>query len=377
MSNHKGVLILTASAGGGHIVAARALEHEFRRQAPDLTVEVLDALALTRPYFRRAYGGGYLALVRHAPALFGWLYDRMDSPDPGWLDRARRWLQNQNRARLVREVRARSPCLVVCTHYLPAEFIAQMKQAGMVSCCHVIVTTDYETHRMWVQEPCDCYYTATPDARYLLTTWGVAPDRILVTGIPVRPGFDDTLDPADARRRCGLPEASATVLMLCGGFGVGPAADLLRALATLPAPTQVVVIVGRNEKLQRQLERQAGTSDGRVRVVGYTDRVHEWMRAADIVVSKPGGLTVAEALACGRPLVIVNPIPGQETRNADYLLENGAAIKVNHLRLLAPRVSALLDDRRHLERMQAAARALARPLAAADIARDALKRIAG
>jgi len=376
MSTNDGVLILTASAGGGHIVAARALEHEFRRQAPGLSVEVLDALALTPRYFRRVYGGGYLALVQHAPALFGWLYDRMDRPEPGWLDGARRWIQNQNGTRLVREVQVRRPRLVVCTHYLPAEFVAQMRQAGMVSCCHVIVTTDYETHRMWVQEPCDRYYAATPDAAYLLATWGVSPDRIRVTGVPVRPGFDTACDPTEARRRCGLPEGPRVVLMLCGGFGVGPAAELLAALTTLPAPAQIVVIVGRNEKLQRQLERQAGASDGRVRVVGYTDRVHEWMRAADVVVSKPGGLTVAETLACGRPLIIVNPIPGQETRNADYLLENGAAIKVNHIRLLAPRVATLLSDAARLERMQAAARTLARPQAAADIARDALGRIA-
>jgi processive 1,2-diacylglycerol beta-glucosyltransferase len=200
----------------------------------------------------------------------------------------------------------------------------------------------------------------------------VAPERVRVTGIPVRPGFEQMLDRHEARRRCGLDLNRPAVLLLCGGFGVGPTAELLRELVFMPAEAQVMVVVGRNEKLRARLERQVAGAARPVRVVGFTDKIHEWMQAADLVVTKPGGLTVAESLACGLPMVIVDPIPGQEVGNADYLLEHGAAIKVNNARLLGHRVSALLADPARLERLRAAARAIARPHAARDIAADAL-----
>jgi processive 1,2-diacylglycerol beta-glucosyltransferase len=143
----------------------------------------------------------------------------------------------------------------------------------------------------------------------------------------------------------------------------------------MAADAQVVAITGRNEKLQARLEQQARHASRTVIVQGFTERVHEWMRAADLVVTKPGGLTVAEALACGLPLVIVNPIPGQETRNSDFLLENGAGIKVNNVRLLGHRVSMLLREPARMAALRAAAARLARPYAAREIVTDALQLI--
>jgi processive 1,2-diacylglycerol beta-glucosyltransferase len=372
MEQGGGILILTASAGAGHLIAARAIEHALRAQAPDVSIEVLDVLTISNLLFRKLYAGGYLGLVRHLPTAMGWLYDAMDRPGGRGQDAARVWLQNLNKLPIVRYVLQRRPGLIVNTHYLPAEIVAQMRRAGQLACPQVTITTDYETHRIWAQEPAERYYTATQDGKVYLTTWGVAPERVLVTGIPVRPGFDQTLDPGEARRRCGLDPTRRVVLLLCGGFGVGPIAALLRELVFMPGVVQVVVIAGRNETLRSRLEQQAAGAPCPVRVVGFTEQMHEWMRAADVVVTKPGGLTVAESLACGLPLVVVNPIPGQETRNADYLLEHGAAIKVNNARLLGYRVSGLLADGSRLERLRVAARTIARPHAARDIAADAV-----
>ncbi len=372
MERGRDILILTASAGAGHLIAARAVEHALRAQAPDVRVDVLDVLAISNILFRKLYAGGYLGLVRHLPTAMGWLYDAMDRPGGRGQDAARVWIQNLNKLPTVRYLLQRRPGLIVNTHYLPAEIVAQMRRADQLNCPQVTITTDYETHRIWAQEPAERYYTATEDGKVYLTTWGVAPERVRVTGIPVRPGFDQALDPREARQRCGLDSNRPVVLLLCGGFGVGPIAGLLHELVIMPGAAQVVVIAGRNEGLRSRLERQAAGAPRPVRVVGFTEQMHEWMRAADVVVTKPGGLTVAESLACGLPLVVVNPIPGQETRNADYLLEHGAAIKVNNARLLGHRVSGLLEDRPRLERLRAAAQAIARPHAARDIAADAL-----
>lgn len=444
MTERDDLLILTASAGGGHLVAARAMEAALRERAPQLRISVLDVLALANPLFRRLYAGGYLALVRHVPAAMGWLYDTMDRPNPGLSDNLRIAIQDANKGPIVRAIRQRRPRLIVHTHYLSAEIVAQMRRARQIDCPHVIVTTDYETHRIWAQQPAERYYTATEDGRFYLTTFGVPPERIAVTGIPVRAGFASPEDVAAARRECGLDPDIPVVLLLCGGFGVGPVVEIFAELWAMPAAAQIVVIVGRNESLRRRLEKHAGaaasnppttagTDPGRygtagaalvapersppavagvrrsdepgapatgladpregpdalrgtrpsawgsspaarsVRVLGFTDRVHDWMRAADVAVTKPGGLTVAEALACGLPLVIVNPIPGQETRNSDYVLERGAGVKVNSPRLLGRRVSALLADLSRLTALRTAARAAGRPKAAADIAADALE----
>ena len=372
MSRSNVILVLTTSAGGGHLIAARALEHALRAQAPDADIEVLDVLAITNVLFRKFYAGGYLGLVRHAPAVMGWLYKTMDRPRNEVLDALRVWIQDLSKRPIVQHLLQRHPGLIVHTHYLPAEIVAQMRRAGQLDCPQVTVTTDYETHRIWVHEPTERYYAATEDGKVYLTLCGVAPERVRVTGIPVRPGFEQMLDRHEARRRCGLDLNRPAVLLLCGGFGVGPTAELLRELVFMPADAQVMVIVGRNEKLRARLERQVAGAPRPVRVVGFTDKIHEWMQAANLVVTKPGGLTVAESLACALPLVIVDPIPGQEVGNADYLLEHGAAIKVNNARLLGHRVSALLADPARLERLRAAARAIARPHAARDIAADAL-----
>lgn len=373
MNERDDILILTASAGGGHLVAARAMEVAVRARAPELRISVVDVLAIANPVFRRLYAGGYLALVRHLPAVMGWLYDTMDRPNPGLSDKLRVAIQDANKGPIVHTILRRRPRLIVHTHYLSAEIVAQMRRARRIDCPHVIVTTDYETHRIWARQPAERYCTATEDGKFYLTTFGVSPERIAVTGIPVRPGFVPPEDVTAARRECGLNPDLPVVLLLCGGFGVGPIVDLFGELLAMPAAAQIVVIVGRNEPLRRRLEANARGTERTVKVIGFTDRVHDWMRAADVAVTKPGGLTVAEALACGLPLVIVNPIPGQETRNSDYVLEHGAGIKVNSTRLLGRRVSELLADAARLTGLRTAARATGRPRAAADIAADALK----
>ncbi len=373
MNNRDVILILGASAGAGHMIAARAVEHALRTQAPHADIEVLDVLAISNILFRKLYASGYLGLVRHAPAAMGWLYEAMDRPNGRLQDAVRTGIQNLNKLPTVRYLLQRRPRLIVNTHYLPAEIVAQMRRAGQLNCPQVTITTDYDTHRIWVQEPTERYYTATSDGKVYLTTWGAAPDRVLVTGIPVRPGFDTPLDQHAARLRCGLDPARPVVLLLCGGFGVGPTAGLMRELVSMPADAQVIVIVGRNEKLKARLQQQVAGAARPVHVIGFTETMHEWMQAADVVVTKPGGLTVAEALACGLPLVIVNPIPGQETRNSDYLLEHSAALKVNNVRMVGYRVSTLLADPDRLRQLRTAARAIARPRAARDIAADALR----
>lgn len=373
MPPRKLILILATSAGAGHIIAARALEHAFRKQAPDVDVEVHDVLAHASRFFRRFYAGGYLFLIDHAPTFMGWVYDILDKPHSDSHHAIRLAFQNPHTRPIKRFICRRRPDLILNTHFLPAEIVAQLRRAGRCDCPQVTITTDYETHRIWAHPPTERYYTASRRAKTYLTTWGVPAERVLVTGVPVRPGFDMSLSQEDARQRCALDPHRPVVLLLAGAFGIGPIEVLLRQLLSLPPDVQLAVIVGRNEKLRAKLDSICAQTGRAARIIGYTDKVYEWMRAADIGISKAGGLTVAESLACGMPLVIAHPIPGQEARNSDYLLEHGAAIRVNSPQLLGDRVGTLLADPDRLRLMRDATRTIARPNAAAEIVSDALQ----
>ncbi|QOJ14280.1 MAG: glycosyltransferase [Planctomycetia bacterium] len=370
------ILVLSASAGAGHLTAARAVEQALARSAGPAAppVEVLDVLDLTNRLFRALYAGGYLAIVNHAPGAMGWLYEMMDRPGTRIRDAIRTGVQNLCSRRVAALLRERRPRLIINTHFLAAELVAQLRRRGALDCPQFTVTTDFETHRLWVQPPTERYFTATPEGKAYLASFGVPSDSIRVSGIPVRAEFEQPLDRADARSRLGLPLHRPIVLMLCGGFGVGPAERVLAALRAAPGAPHVVVICGRNHALHARLAR-AAQGDSQIAICGFTEDMHIYMRAADVAVSKPGGLTASEALVSGLPLVILNPIPGQEARNSDYLLEHGAAIKVNSLRLLAHRVGALLADPPRIAALRAAALRIARPSAAMIVAEEALQRI--
>ena len=369
MTERPRVLVLTASAGAGHVVAADALADALRRLRPDAVVQTHDVLESATEFFRHLYGGGYLLLARHAPNAFGWLYDATDRPPRRWTERLRRGFQWSQLRATMRRIRSFAPDLILNTHFLPAELVAHLRRRRRLDCPQATVATDFEAHRLWYADPVERFYVASALAVEQLVRWGAPRERIRITGIPVRRAFCQPLARTDARDALRLPQEKPIVLVLCGGFGVGPAAQIVAELRRHCPQAEHVVICGRNAALQRQLARRFGSN---ARIVGYTDQMHAWMRAADVAVGKAGGLTVSEALVAELPLVIFEPIPGPESRNADYLLERAAAVRANHIRLVGFRVGQLLTDRHKLLAMRRAARQLARPAAAETIARDAL-----
>jgi processive 1,2-diacylglycerol beta-glucosyltransferase len=364
------VLILSVSAGTGHLRAAEAIELALRERVPGADVRNVDVLDLSLPPFRRCYGGMYLDFVDRAPAVLGYFYrlmDRPDHPEPSAWDRLRLPLERISLRPLVNLLLHGGWGLVISTHFLPAEIVASLRREGRLHVPHVTVTTDFETHRLWVNQPCEHYFTATEEAAVYLERFGVPPGGASAVGIPIHPAFNRPLDRDACRARHGLPGDRPVVLQLAGGHGCGRTHEVFRALLDVEVPLDLVVVTGRNPKRKAKLEATPAPARHRVRVLGYTDHIHELMTAADLVVSKPGGLTTSELLAVGAAIVMVDPIPGQEDRNSDYLLENGAAVKVNHSPTLAYKVTSLLRDPDHLARLRANARSLARPRAAYDV----------
>jgi processive 1,2-diacylglycerol beta-glucosyltransferase len=374
MNSSPRVLILSASVGAGHLRAAQAVELALRETAPRATVRNLDVLELTNRAFRHLYGRAYLDLVNKAPHVLGYFYDLLDRPHRknSARDRLRLALEKLNLRRFIAFLKDQPWDLVINTHFLPAEIIAALRRKNELTLPQVTVTTDFETHRLWVNQPCDHYFTATGEGARYLISFGVPESDVTVSGIPIHPVFSKAKDQAATRKKLGLAGDRPVVLQLAGGFGVGPIAKLYQALLSVRRPLDVVAVTGRNEKVKAQLEALPTEGRHRTRVLGFTDQIDEWMAAADLVVSKPGGLTTSETLARGAVMVIVNPIPGQESRNSDFLLESGAAVKVNNVATLAYKVDALLEDAPRLAQLKANSARLGRPRAAYEVVSRAL-----
>ena len=368
------LLVLSASVGAGHLRAAEAVTLALRQLDPTAVVENLDVLDFTNAAFRRLYARSYLDLVNRLPHVLGYFYDLLDRPPSSQHkgDRLRLLVEKLNLRRFLRFLRTERWDVIVNAHFLPAEMIAALRRSGEIATPHLTVTTDFETHRLWVNQPCDHYFTATEEGALNLQQWGVPAADVTVTGIPIHPAFSEPRDLAECRARFGVAGDRPVVLQLAGGFGVGPVEKLYSGILAVETPLELIVVAGRNEELKTRLEQIEPPPRHRAHVLGFTTQMHELMALADLVVSKPGGLTTSEALACGTPMAVVNPIPGQESRNSDYLLENAAAVKINNLATLPYKLNRLFATPGRLAQLAANAKRLGHPRAAFDIAQRAL-----
>lgn len=368
-------LILTASVGAGHTRAAEAIARAWPTEQRRAGPQVVDVLQHVSAHFRVAYRDGYLGLVRWAPNLVGALYDRTDHVRaPSSLRRRRRLLLAAGAAGIGRLIRRERPEVLICTHFLASSIAAHLLQTGRVDCRLAVVVTDVDAHAVWYAEPCDRYFVATDMAARRLAGFGVGTSRILRTGIPIDPAFATPLDRPEARAALGLPTRGAVVLVTGGGVGVGPLVEIVEDLLAYGARSgssgrqrTVVAVAGRNARAEAAL--RALPPNPHLVVHGYTDQMRELMAAADLLVGKPGGLTSSEALASGLPMVIASPVPGQEDRNADHLLELGVAVRCRDRASVAWKVESLLDDPHRLASMRRRARAAATPEAAHQVVR--------
>ena len=402
------ILILTASVGAGHIRAAEAVELALKQLAPGSHVKNVDLMTCATAAFRRVYSKWYLDLVSKAPHLLGYFYDMTDKAPSvkSSRDKFRLMVERANLTKLSpileEQENGRGWDIVVNTHFLPAEIIARLrrkKKWPMISGTRrpipqFTVVTDFDAHGLWANDPTDHYFVATEEAAISLGRWNVPREIVSITGIPIHPVFAQSKQVQVCRARHGLSTDRPVVLLLAGGFGVGPIEQLFEAALKVETPIHLAVVCGKNESLKKTLSARGtgvparglrSTSDKsehgpkspchRTTILGFTKDMDELMAAADIVVSKPGGLTTSEILARGAAMAIVNPIPGQESRNSDYLLENGAAIKINSAAVLPHKLNTLLASPAKLAALRANAKSLGHPTAAFDVARAVLAAI--
>jgi processive 1,2-diacylglycerol beta-glucosyltransferase len=385
------ILIATVTAGGGHLAAAAAMQEAWTALRPKDVLEKVDLIKFFSPLHRKVHEDGYLKLVEHAPELWGMLFKKTDDPKRAQrLGKLKRVFPSASRAKFSRHLKKFKPDVVLCTHYLPLEALAELKsQAARRGAARkeaaaegdgsglplvVSIVTDFEAHALWMEECVDLYCVAAEETKARLIARGASPEKVLATGIPISARFSSTPDKKEIRKVMGLRDDMPVMLVLSGGFGMGPVAEILTALDKTCGDFQTVVVTGRNEELRRELAGQDRRHP--THVLGFASNMHELMAIADLIITKPGGLTSSEAMAMGKPLFILNPIPGQEAANSDFLLERGAAAKANRVEDLPYRIEQLLSGTK-LGVMSRAAKTVGRPDSAIRICREVTARLGG
>ncbi len=361
------LLLLSVSAGAGHVRAAQAIEAAALARG-DIEVTHLDLLTLVPSWFSKAYGQWYLELVERHPNLWAHLYQKSDrTPADAWEHKLRRAVERVSTRELGTALREAEPDAVICTHFLPAELLARASLRGKSLPPVWVQVTDFDLHRLWVQPGVAGYCVASDEIGFRLRE-SLPQVRVEVTGIPVMPAFASRAPRADCARELGLQPDRLTAMVMTGGAGLASAGAMVERLLRLPGERlQVVAIAGRNVALQSAYEALAREHPGRMVALGFIKTVERVMAASDLCITKPGGLSTSECLALGLPMLLISPIPGQEERNAQYLLEQGAAWLAMDELALAWRMQQLLAAPEILARLRERAAALGRPQAATQV----------
>lgn len=373
------ILVLSVSAGNGHVRAAQALVATAEQHWPGGSAVHVDAMAHVAPGFRKVYTDWYIQLVNRAPEVWSYLHQKSDTtPHTATSQRLRRGIERLSTTALLREIHRRKPDAIVCTHFLPAELLMREQTRGRIGCPVWLQVTDFDLHNMWIVPGMAGYFAATEEVAFRMRARGLPADRVHVTGIPVMPAFSQPDAPVLARDGCvsalGLDPTRRVLLMVSGGAGVGDLPSMVRRVLALDGlDFQVVAVAGRNATAHAALQELERAHPDRLRAIGFTGEMDKLMAAADLVVTKPGGLTISECLALGRPMLLASPIPGQEEHNAGYLMEEGAAWLAYDAIGLEYKVARLMAMPALVDAMAARSRALGRPQAA----RDVLGRVLG
>lgn len=330
--------------------AAHAVE-QYIRDSTDYDVVTVDALKAVGRFLDKTVCDSYLFMAKKAPALFGRLYKRTNKQNhfSNLVPR----LTGLFSGLLLPAIQNYGPDVIVTTHPFAAEMTADLKKDGLLTAPLISVITDYGVHRAYLAEQVDAYVVASEDMLPELEAFGVEKSKVHPFGIPVHDVFFSQADRDSILRELGLDPALPTLLFMAGSFGVSNIIKLYRELGSANVKMQIIVITGRNQKLYDSFEKELAANPRiPTRLILFTDEVEKYMHAADLLVTKPGGLTVSEALACGLPMAVFDAIPGQEEDNANFLATHDMCVRLKKGDDFGEEISSLLRERQRLQAMR-------------------------
>jgi processive 1,2-diacylglycerol beta-glucosyltransferase len=359
------VLILYVSVGTGHMKAAEALKESIEKQFSGWAVDVLDALKYINPIIDKIVVSSYLGALKRSPKLYSMLYTASGTGTGIYdMSKAVNKLLSYRLKALIDEYK---PSAIVCTHPFPMQMLSSLKKKNKIDVPTMAVLTDYVVHSLWLDSGMDAFVVANDNMKSEMITRGVPGGIIFPYGIPVSPKFSVPTDKKLLLSKYGLKD-KFTVLVMGGGMGFGNIEKTMVSLLNCDMDIQIIAVTGTNEKLKCRLEEYAREGNKKVLILSYTERVNELMDISDLLITKPGGMTVSEALVKGLPIFIISPIPGQEEGNASFLIRSGVANKIDSFSNLVNTLSQVTNDPSSLKTMRENSRELGKPHSAHDIA---------
>lgn len=383
------VLILSASTGGGHMTAAKALKSYITSKDETSKVEVIDTLEYISPLLNRTISDSYSYMIKKSPKVFAAIYHASNKENK--FSDLIVLLNNFFSKKLLSLIDEFKPDVIVATHMFPNEMVSYLKEKKKISLPLVCVMTDYAPHKTWISKNVDAYITANDDMKKDMIKLGVKKEKIYPFGIPVDEAFHVQKDKTEILNTLNLKSDVPTILVMAGSFGVSNILSIYENLLEIEKDFQIIVITGRNKKLYDAFDRKINPQNYKIsskinfdkldkfknsikihsetlekikklkrkekkskptRLILFTNEVYNYMKAADLIITKPGGLTVSEALASNLPLAIFNAIPGQEEENANFLVKNNMAIKIGNGKKCKEIIEKIISDDENLSSMK-------------------------
>lgn len=363
----KRVLLMYITVRSGHFQAARAVEQGIRRLSPQTEILTIDAFQYLNPILARMVDRMYMSVISNLPELWDYLYD-----NPKIVQRSERYrslLHRYDSPRLKGLLEEFKPEVIACTQAFPCGLVADYKKEYGLGIPLYGIITDFTPHAYWVNSHVDGYIVPVEESRQWLAAHQVPPARVHASGIPIDPIFSETPSAEGVNRRLQLTHGIPTLLLMGGGQGLGPILKAVEGLDAIDRKLQLLVVAGTNERLYHRLITVAARLKHSMQVFGHVEFISDLMSVASMIITKPGGLTTSEALAKGLPIIVLDPIPGQEMKNAHFLSQVKVARYASSVRELPKIVQSLLDDPRELGVLASNARRLGKPQAALDAAR--------
>jgi len=359
------ILILTVSAGAGHIKAAEAISEQIKLKYPDSNIMIVDTYRYISPLLDKVIVGGYMSILRHTPGIYGKYYSL--SEPVGSRYNFGSIINRFLAIKLMDLINEFDPSVIACTNFIPLQILAMLHRKNKLKTPTISVITDYTTHSYWIHDYVSAYVVANDFIKAELVRKGIPGDIIHPLGIPVTMDFSISNDRNKLLCEYGL-ENKPTILIMGGSLGFGHMKEAFLSLLKLERDIQIVVITGTNKKLRQYLEKCSKLSKKCIKIIGYTDKVCDFMDMCDLLITNPGGMTISEALIKNIPLVLISPIPGQEERNAQFLTNIGVAARVLKKCDLNSVINHVIDNPLRICHMKEMAKYLSKPDATEKVA---------
>ncbi|MBN2484086.1 MAG: hypothetical protein JXD21_07800 [Candidatus Omnitrophica bacterium] len=360
----KRLLLLHISQYGGHKKASENLEEAFRFREPSLDIKNINGFGYVTPRLERCIDFFYMLTIKHAPFIWGSLYDRKT------VVKAASPLQNIVNIfaipKIYKLLNDYQPGAILATQAFPCRIAGDIKKKYKLDIPLIAVVTDYYPHRFWIHPQISIYTVACQEAKQILVKEGVPQEKIKVAGIPISYQFSQNHPREAIAAEFGFAFDTKTIMIMGGGLGIGPIKQIIKLMEELPRQLQLIVVCGRNKKLYEWVSRKKFRK--KIFAYGYVDFINKLMDFSDILITKGGGLTISEALTKGIGTLVVNPIPGQEDRNVRYLENRQAIIRITNLIQIPVTVNMLLNNPRQLSVLKESAKQTALSDAALHIA---------